>query len=156
MQFQHTVAIEAPPARVWEFLWDVERLARCIPGCAEAKVVEPHVRYTALVVDRIGLLKLKMPLDLVVQSSTERERMHVLANGKDSALGSNVRVDIRAELQPRGVGTDLRLTVEATVSGKIAGLGVGLFKRKFDDVMIQFGRQVKAAIEASSEPVPQG
>ena len=105
MQFQHTIRIDAPPARVWDFLWDVEQLARCIPGCEEAKVIEPHVRYTALVTDRVGPLKLKMPLDLVVQSAEEGRRLHVVGTGKDSALGSSVRLDIQAELAPQDAGT---------------------------------------------------
>ncbi|MGH2410574.1 MAG: CoxG family protein [Chloroflexota bacterium] len=147
MQFQHEIRIEASSQRVWDFLWDVEQLARCIPGCQEATVVEPHVHYTALVADRVGPLKLKMPLDLVVQSSEEGRSLHVLGTGKDSSLGSSVRIDISAALDPDGAATNLRLNVEASVSGKIAGLGMGLFKRKFDDIMTQFGQRVKAAIE---------
>lgn len=151
MQFQHTISIAAPPARVWEFLWDVDRLAQCIPGCERATVITPHAHYTAQVADRVGPLKLKMPLDLVVQEAEEGKRLHVVGNGRDPALGSSVRVDIHAEISPEDAGTALHLAVEATVSGKIAGLGAGLFKRKFDDIMTQFGQRVKASIEAAPE-----
>lgn len=154
MQFQHTIAIQAPPAQVWAFLWDVERLARCIPGCESATVVEPHARYTALVTDRIGPLKLKMPLDLAVASVEEGSRLHVIGTGKDSALGSSVRIDIHADLTPDRDSSTLALTVDATVSGKIAGLGAGLFKRKFDDIMNQFGQRVKAQIEGAHATTP--
>jgi carbon monoxide dehydrogenase subunit G len=75
----------------------------------------------------------------------------VVANGKDPALGSSVRVDIKAALTAEAPGTHLALDVDATVSGKIAGLGFGLFKRKFDDIMTQFSRQVKASIEAGEQ-----
>ncbi|MDB5074804.1 MAG: hypothetical protein JWO42_983 [Chloroflexi bacterium] len=155
MQFQHSIAIAAPPQVVWDFLWDVEQLAHCIPGCVEAKVIEPHVHYTALVADRVGPIKLKMPLDLVVKSSENLQRLHVECNGKDSALGSSVKVDIIAVLTPDEPGTVLALDVTAEVRGKIAGLGFGLFKRKFDDIMTQFGRQVKATIEQSQQAVKQ-
>ena len=155
MQFQHSIAIAAPPKVVWDFLWDVEQLARCIPGCIEAKVVEPHSHYTAIVADRVGPIKLKMPLDLVVKSSEDLQRLHVECNGKDSALGSSVKVDIVAVLTADEPGTMLALDVNADVRGKIAGLGFGLFKRKFDDIMTQFGRQVKATIEGSQPAVEQ-
>jgi carbon monoxide dehydrogenase subunit G len=148
MQFEHAIAIDATPAQVWDFLWDVERLARCIPGCEQAAVVAVHQRYTALIIDRVGPLKVKMPLELAVESAEARKSLHVVGNGKDSALGSNVRVDIHADLQGEGTGTLMDLRVQATVSGKIAGLGAGLFKRKFDDIMHQFSLKVKAAIEA--------
>ena len=155
MHFQHAIPIGATAEQVWAFLWDVEQLARCIPGCQEAKTIEPHQHYFALVADRVGPLKIKMPLDLVVQSSEELRSLHVVANGKDSALGSSVRIDIKAALRAEAPGTVLDLEVDAAVSGKIAGLGFGLFKRKFDDIMTQFGRQVKAAIEAESQAPAQ-
>jgi uncharacterized protein len=156
MQFQHAIEIEAPLATVWDFLWDVDQLARCIPGCTGAAVVEPHKHYTAVVTDRVGPIKLKMPLDLVVKESTELERLHVECNGKDSALGSSVKVDIVAAVTASDVGTSLALDVTADVRGKIAGLGFGLFKRKFDDIMAQFSRQVKQAIEATQSSVTGG
>jgi carbon monoxide dehydrogenase subunit G len=155
MQFQHTIIIAAPPKAVWDFLWDVERLARCIPGCEQAATVEPHTRYTALIVDRVGPLKVKMPLDLTVQEAEEQQRLHVVANGKDSALGSTVRIDIHADLTPQDAATSLDLHIDVAVSGKIAGLGAGLFKRKFDDIMMKFGQQVKAEIEGTPATVAQ-
>jgi carbon monoxide dehydrogenase subunit G len=153
MHFQHAIAISAPPEQVWAFLWDVEQLAHCIPGCQEARTIEPHQHYTALIVDRVGPLKVKMPLDLVVQSAEDLRNLHVVANGKDPALGSGVRIDIKAALRPDGSDSVLDLAVDAAVSGKIAGLGFGLFKRKFDDIMTQFSLQVKTAIEAEGHAV---
>ena len=152
MQFQHTIMVDAPSTVVWNFLWDVERLARCIPGCEQANVLVPHERYSALISDRVGPLKVKMPLELVVQSAEDGHSLHVIGNGKDSAMGSNVRVDIHASLSEVGTATALALTVDAAVSGKIAGLGAGLFKRKFDDIMTQFGQRVKGAIESTQQP----
>lgn len=156
MQFRHTITVDAPPDRVWDFLWDVDRLAQCIPGCEEATTIEPHVHYKALIADRVGPLKLKMPLDLVIKSAEEGQRLHVVGTGKDSALGSNVQVDIQTTLAAEGAGSVVDLTVDAVVSGKIAGLGAGLFRRKFDDIMSQFGSRLKAAIEGSQQSVPAG
>lgn len=156
MQFQHAIIIDTSPEVVWSFLWDVERLARCIPGCEQAEVVVPHERYTALITDRVGPLKLKMPMSLVVQDADAPRRLHVVGTGKDSALGSNVRVDIHVELSESGASTSVQLTVDAAVSGKIAGLGMGLFKRKFDDIMNQFTAGVKVAIEGAQQSAPAG
>ena len=94
-----------------------------------------------------------MPLDLTVQEAEEQQRLHVVANGKDSALGSMVRIDIHADLTPQDAATSLGLHIDVAVSGKIAGLGAALFKRKFDDIMARFGQQVKAEIEGTPATV---
>ena len=101
----------------------------------------------------MGPLKVKMPLELTVVSHEAGHSLHVVATGKDPALGSGVKVDIKAVLTGQDTSSYLALDVMANVSGKIAGLGFGLFKRKFDDIMTQFGKQVKAAIEEVHQPV---
>src|SRR5689334_5561262 len=42
MRFSTEIVVARPPERVWAFLWDVERVAKCLPGCREARTVVPH------------------------------------------------------------------------------------------------------------------
>ena len=54
MKFEKVLTVKALREAVWRFLWDVPRMAACIPGCKEAKVVEEGKRYAATVTERAG------------------------------------------------------------------------------------------------------
>ena len=47
MRVTRELVIEVPPEALWPILWDVPRMAACLPGCAEAQEVIPHSRYRA-------------------------------------------------------------------------------------------------------------
>ena len=43
--FNHVFEIEAPPGQVWKFLWDIQAVAGCIPGCEEVITQEENKAY---------------------------------------------------------------------------------------------------------------
>ena len=40
-EIQHSFRVEAKPAEVWLFLWDLEAVTRCIPGSEPVTVPDP-------------------------------------------------------------------------------------------------------------------
>jgi carbon monoxide dehydrogenase subunit G len=79
---QTTVA--APPEQVWAFLWDVERVARCIPGCSDVRVVDPQRSYTATVTEKVGPFRVSFPLEIEVTRLEAPRNLQVQARGADS------------------------------------------------------------------------
>ncbi len=61
MRFEREIRIGAPTAAVWAFLWDVPRLAACVPGASDVRVTEDGKRYTAVISDRVGPFKVRSP-----------------------------------------------------------------------------------------------
>jgi len=52
MHVSRDLDLAVPPATLWATLWDVPRMVSCLPGCAEAREVEPHRRYAATMTQR--------------------------------------------------------------------------------------------------------
>lgn len=143
ISLDRTIALPAAPGEVWEALWDVPALARCIPGCEEVTEVEPGRRYRALVKDRVGPFSIAVPLDVTVEPVAEERRLTVAASGRDSVLGSPVRVALatRVDADPAG-GSALRLSGRAEVGGKLAALGQAVIQRKTRDLLEAFATRL--------------
>jgi uncharacterized protein len=145
--------IELPvaPADAWRALWDVEKLARCVPGCEDVQEVEPPRRYRATVRQRVGPFHVELPLEVVVDSLEDGTRLAVKATGRDTVLSSPVKVSMIVTLAPREAGTVLTLQGKAEVGGKLAGLGQGIIQRKTRDVLDEFAANLERLLKAPGE-----
>ena len=150
MHFARDIEIGRSPERVWEFLWDVERVARCLPGCREARTVVPHERYAAVVGERVGPFTVKFPLEIQILEVEEGRRLKAQAAGRDPAMGSSLRVMLELSLEPRGESCTVRLVSDAAVLGKLGALGQGIIQRKADQIMEQFAAAIRQALEAGA------
>jgi carbon monoxide dehydrogenase subunit G len=149
VQFEKQVTIKAPIAEVWKFLWDVERLVSCIPGCVEAGTVEERKRYTARIREKIGPFKAEFPLEVEVLQVDEPRRLTARASGKDSMLASSMKVDLSVSLAESDEGgTSLGVTADVNILGKIGTLGHGVIKRRADEIIGQFADAIRQRLES--------
>lgn len=151
MRFEKEVAIQAPREKVWAFLWDVEQLVSCVPGCSEARTVEEKKRYAARVREKIGPFKAEFPLDIQILEVDKPRRLTARASGKDSAVASSVKADLSVDLADTGAGTDLRVTADVSVLGKLGTMGHGLIKRRADEIIGQFADAIRQRLERREE-----
>lgn len=148
MRVERAITIQAPRERVWAFLWDVPRLAACVPGASEVRAVEAGRRYAAVVTERVGPFKVRFPLDIEVVEATAPERLRARAGGRDAAVDGVVRVDLDVGLAPAGDGTALTLAADIAVLGKLGTLGHSVIVRKGGDIVDRFAAAMRAQIEA--------
>ncbi len=151
MRFEKEVAIRAPREQVWAFLWNVEQLVSCVPGCSEARTIEEKKRYAARVQEKIGPFKAEFPLDVEVVEVDEPRRLRARASGKDSAVASSAKVDLSVDLADTEAGTDLRVTADVSILGKLGTLGHGLIKRRADEIIGQFADAIRQRLECREE-----
>lgn len=152
MHFEQIVEVDTDTKSVWKFLWEVERLARCLPGCQEVEEIEPQKKYTVVVEERIGPFKAKFEMDVEVLDLDLESRVRIQAVGKDRKLGASTRAELDVQLQGLGpTKTALNVTADIQVVGKIASLGQVAIKRKAQDIVTRFANAI--ATELASEPV---
>jgi carbon monoxide dehydrogenase subunit G len=153
-ELRRIVVLAASPAAVWERLWDVGALARCIPGCDEVQVIEVRRRYRATIRDRVGPFRVAIPLEILVEAAPP-ERLVVAASGRDATLGSPVKVGLTVTLSPESAGgTRLGLDGQAQIGGKLATLGQGLIQRRTRDVLDQFAANLAALFAPPGDSGP--
>lgn len=139
MDFDTRALIQRDAGAVWQSLWNIEEIARCIEGCRDVRVLEPERRYAATVVERVGPFSVTVEMELEVVESEPGRRLVIEASGKDGRLGTRVRWRGAIALNPEGDGrTSLEVRLHAEVRGKIASLGEGLVKRKAQEGLQKF------------------
>jgi carbon monoxide dehydrogenase subunit G len=151
MRVEREIRIGVPRESVWRFLWDVPRLAACIPGAREVRAIEAGKRYAAVVADRLGPFRVQFPVEIEVLEAEPPARLRARAGGRDAKVDGLVRVSLDVALAPvaEGTGTTLTLVADIAVLGKLGTLGHGVIARKGAEVVDHFAGAIRAQLEAS-------
>ena len=149
MKFHGNLVIARPVEKVWDYLWDIEKLSRCIPGCQSVKTVKEREKYEVSVKDSVGPITVQLELLADVKKLEPLKRIEIAMEGKDFRAGG-VRQTMALVLSPDGSGTQVDFETEVNVFGGLGTLGYPFVKKKAEAVIKEFGDNVKAAIERHS------
>ncbi|HSF57027.1 MAG TPA: SRPBCC domain-containing protein, partial [Candidatus Binatia bacterium] len=119
MQFEKEVEISAPRQKVWDFIWDVDRFIACVPGCKEAKTLEPGKRYAATMVEKVGPFRVEFPTTIEVLEREELTRIKAQASGADNKIGSRMKISLDVNLREQGDKTVLGFVAGVDILGKL-------------------------------------
>jgi carbon monoxide dehydrogenase subunit G len=150
IDLRRDIELSAPVDAVWQALWDVPALARCIPGCGEVETIEDTRRYRTTIRDRVGPFRIGLLLDVSVHA-TPPTALALSASGRDSVLGSPVSIDLVVTLEDAPPGARLSISGRGDVGGKLATLGQGMIQRKSRDVLDQFAANLARYLRPGSD-----
>lgn len=151
MRFEETFTVPASLDESWEFLWDFQQLASCLPGCVGVTEIETERRYAARFEDRIGQYRVGFDMDIEVVERTPKSFVRLLCTGEDRRLRTSQRVALSVMLEPADAkGTQLTAVAEVTIIGVLATLGQFVVKRKAKDIVQKFARNIEAALAVRS------
>lgn len=145
MRVTREVGIVAPASALWELLWDVRRIVECLPGCVDAREVEPHLLYSVRMEQKVGPISLSVPLSVKVVEVIEPRRLTLDARGRDPVIGAEVAVRVTLDVESRGEQCQLRIDAEGRILGKLGALGHGVIQRKAEETIEQFGARLQMA-----------
>lgn len=148
MRFEHASTVPAPRATVWAFLMDVPRVARCLPG---VEAIEPlgDDRYRGVLRVSVGPIRLALAGELTVTSRDEAAgvagmRATAADRGAGGAVSAEMRIEVRDGATP---GTsELRISTDAQVMGRIGEFGQPIIKRKADLLTGEFAANLARAV----------
>ena len=149
MKFQGNLLITRPVEKVWEFLWDIEKLSRCIPGCQGVKTIKEREKYQLSVKDSVGPITVQFELLADVKKFEPLKLIEIAMEGKDFKAGG-MRQTMALALSPKGNDTQVNFETDVNVFGRLGTLGYPFVKKKAEAVIKEFGDNVKGAIEANS------
>jgi carbon monoxide dehydrogenase subunit G len=153
MTFTQSCTIAAHRATVWDFLMDVRNIAECLPGVEEIQQVDDET-YDGTIRIKMGPIALALQGTLYVEAK-DREQWHgaMRAEAKDRKIGGGVRARLGMDLLEKGVSeTEMRVTLEAHVLGKIGEFGQPVMRKRADTMLQEFARQVNQRLSDATKP----
>jgi uncharacterized protein len=146
VKLDHRISIDAPRARVWAALMDLPAAARCVPGARDIAAEGEAVRGVLDV--RVGPVKLALAGTIAIESRDEANgTARLRADAEDARLGGAVRAFV--DLAVSGDGpTELRVSSDVAILGRIGELGQPLIARQADKVLAGFAECLRAAVAA--------
>lgn len=141
-----------PPARAWEVLTDVPRIAPCLPG-AELKEVDGD-EYKGIVKVKVGPISAQYSgVARFIERDEAAGRAVLSAEGRDTRGAGNARATITATLTPDGSGTSVSVVTELDVTGRVAQFGRGVLGDVSAKLMEQFADCLSRQL--ASDPTAQ-
>ena len=138
MKLTHTAIVRAPRAKVWKLVTDVPAAARCVPGVA-AVTPSGAGKYKGSLLVQLGPVRLVLDGDIALTSTDEAAgKASLRADAKDTRLGGTVRATMELALADKGADTELRITSDVQIAGRIGDFGQPVIQRKADQLMTQF------------------
>ncbi|MSP41047.1 MAG: hypothetical protein EXR70_21360 [Deltaproteobacteria bacterium] len=148
MKFQGHLLIGRPVEKVWEFLWDIEKLSSCIPGCKSVKTIKAREKYELTIKDNVGPITVHFDLLAEVKKLEPFKRIEIAMEGKDFKAGG-LRQTMALALTAKGNDTQIDFETDINVFGRLGTLGYPFVKKKAESVIKEFGEKVKGAIETN-------
>jgi len=149
MKFQGNLLIARPIEKVWEFLWDIEKLSKCIPGCQAVKTLKEREKYELTVKDSVGPITVHLEFLADVKKLEPLKRIEIAMQGKDFKAGG-VRQTMALALASKDNETQMDFETDVNVFGRLGTIGYPFVKKKAEAVIKEFGDNVKGAIEKDS------
>ena len=147
---EETFQIQAPPDRVWEFLVDPRQVVTCLPG-AELTSVQDESTFLGRVKVKVGPVATAYSGKVVIMERDDAARvLRMVGEGRESAGSGSAKVVITSAVTALpGRGSDVRVTAELDVVGRIAQFGRGMIESVNKQMFRQFTECVRAKLEAS-------
>jgi carbon monoxide dehydrogenase subunit G len=155
LEITKTFVVKAPPAAVWAFLTDVERVAKCMPGAAITQKIDDKT-YAGTMTVKVGPVstsyKGKVVFERLDPAAMEAE---IMATGQDvkGKGGADMRMTSRVrEIAPGE--TEVTATSKVNITGILAQMGRGMVQDVSDQLFQIFSQRMRAELETAAAPAP--
>jgi uncharacterized protein len=146
-----TQSAQIPVARepLWEFLMDVPKVAKSLPGVESVNKIDDTTYEGALTV-RVGPIKLNLQGKIIVEEqSKENWRAALRAEAKDRMAAGAVSGKTNMVLKELGANqTELLVETDVNILGKIGEFGQPIIRKKADSMLKEFVENIKKQLTA--------
>lgn len=144
MKFNQRVVIPVAREPLWDFLMDVPKVARSLPGVETVNQID-DTTYQGILKVRVGPISLNLQGKIFLeQRDRESWRAALRAEASDRMAAGAVKGKTSMELKeisPKE--TELLVETDVNILGKIGEFGQPIIRKKADQMLQQFVENIK-------------
>jgi carbon monoxide dehydrogenase subunit G len=144
------VVVQAAPDKVWDFLMDIPAVSRCVPGVESFEKIDDDTFLGALKV-KVGPIGVKLNGKvIVVERDRENFKSRMDVQAAEKRLNSAVSAHATLSLVPVSENvTEVHIHTESSILGKLGEFGQAVMRRKADQIVGEFAKNMATAIGAA-------
>lgn len=144
MKFTQTAQIPVAREPLWDFLMDVPRVAKSLPGVESVKQLDDTTYEGALSV-RVGPIKLNLQGKIILEEQNKTDwRAALRAEAKDRMAAGAVSGKTTMTLKELGANqSELFVETDINILGKIGEFGQPIIRKKADAMLKEFVENIK-------------
>jgi uncharacterized protein len=144
LKFTQTAQIPVAREPLWDFLMDVPRVAKSLPGVESVKQLDDTTYEGALSV-RVGPIKLNLQGKIILEERNKTDwRAALRAEAKDRMAAGAVSGKTTMTLKELGANqSELFVETDVNILGKIGEFGQPIIRKKADAMLKEFVENIK-------------
>jgi len=149
---EHRITVPAPPERVWAFMMDIPAVSRCVPGVDGVARID-DTTYSGVMSVRVGPIQIRLDGRVILAERDEPARQARMdLQAADKRVNGAVNAKMRMQLSPGETSdkTDVDIHTDANVMGKLGEFGQAVIRKKADQIVQEFARNLSAAVAATA------
>lgn len=152
MELTNEFHVNVPVERAWAVLTDIERIAPCMPGATLEEIEGDEYRGGVKI--KVGPITAQYKGKATFVERDEANHKAVLkAEGRDTKGQGNASAMITATMVANGTGTDVKVSTDLTITGKVAQFGRGVLADVSAKILGQFVDCLEHNVLAAPEEV---
>lgn len=146
MQIKDSFVIKAPQDKVWEFLFDIPKLSKCVPGIESVEAVDDKTYHGKLVV-KVGPIRSEFGGTVILTEVDAPNRIAGTVEGDDKSSASSVKATFTGTLTPVEGGTEAAFQVDANLRGRLAQFGGPVITATAKKLTAEFAKNLRVQLE---------
>lgn len=149
MKIEGSFEVPLPRVEVWEKIRDPQVMGACIPGCEAVEQVN-DTTYRAKVSMKVGPIKVRFNLVVEVLKEEAPHTNISRTSGEEGTRSSVVHSDNVVRLSETETGgTRVDYSADVSVTGRLGKFGLGIFRKKADQLAVQFVENFRNKLEVT-------
>jgi carbon monoxide dehydrogenase subunit G len=150
-----TFTVKAPPAVVWGFLTDPQRVARCMPGAAITDRIDEKT-FAGTMAVKVGPVSTSYKGKIVFERlDPESHTAKIVATGQDVRGRGGADLHLTSSIKEVAPGeTEVTAASKVNITGILAQMGRGMVQDVSDQLFQTFSQRMRAELEPAASASP--